>query len=436
MLLGKRPVGADKRTARAADGETHGLARCERRSVERGQSSAPLGQSPRPADGHEGRVRGHVTQTIEVPPFLPETAPVHERGSPSGRHLSSDEALVRIRDRLDARRQAWHSIAPTPGTGIDPLGDRHSRSVERGDHFHGDGDVSHPSDDVEGLTRRHGEAMATRLADHLVPVDAGARSRLHQRGDVGGPSQAGVRLGSGGMRHRMHHGVLARRRAALDPPQPRWRRREPEVPIGFGMEPVGNHVPVQIDQGMRRIVSSERMQKSHAGPELLPVEGRAVRQEPDLRPDRERLVHIGDRDRDVDVVHRSESHVTAGVMHDRCALQQHCRDARLAQRTEQRLAVGDEELRFQPGESGHLAELRQNRIIRVGPQPLEIRHQPRDEPLRGQVEIANVKTLFPCPEGVEGTTVSTERSTQEQPLARSEGEVPVLSATRHPGCFV
>ena len=90
---------------------------------------------------------------------------------------------------------------------------------------------------------------------------------------------------------------------------------------------------------------------------------------------------LSDGDRDVDVIHRPQGHLASSVMDDGRTLQQHGGDARLPQRPNERLTVGDEKLCLQPGEAGDLAEPGQDGIIRVGPQAVEVGDQPRDEPL-------------------------------------------------------
>ena len=77
----------------------------------------------------------------------------------------------------------------------------------------------------------------------------------------------------------------------------------------------------------------------------------AVRNESDFRRHREGSMDVRDRDGDVDVIHRPQGHLATRVMDDGRTLQEHGGDARLPQRPDERLTVGHEKLRLQPGEA-------------------------------------------------------------------------------------
>ena len=130
---------------------------------------------------------------------------------------------------------------------------------------------------------------------------------------------------------------------------------------------------MHVHQRLQRVPCPECMQERHREIELGWAQGGAVRNESDFSRHRESSMNVRNGDGDIDVIHRPQGHLASRVMDDRGTLQQHGGDARLPQRADQRLTVGDEKLRLQPGEAGDLAELGQDGIIRVGSQALEVR---------------------------------------------------------------
>ena len=200
------------------------------------------------------------------------------------------------------------------------------------------------------------------------------------------------------------------------------------------MQPVRDHVPVHVHQRLQRVPCPECMQERRIDIELRRAQRGAVRNESDFRRHRESSMDVRDGDGDVDVIHRPQGHLASRVMDDGRTLQQHGGDARLPQRADQRLTVGDEKLRLQPGEAGDLAELGQDGVIRVGSQALEVA---RPAAGTNRCEARSIwRTSRPCFHSLErgkGTIVRSEGGAQQELVTWGEAEVAVASGAPRPG---
>ena len=216
----------------------------------------------------------------------------------------------------------------------------------------------------------------------------------------------------------------------MSPSEQSGLRRPPELVVRLGVQLVRQDVPVQVDHRLDRVAGTERVQPGHPCVEFLGAASRTVEDEPAPRDHIERGSQRSEGDGDVEVVHRTETHVSPTVMHHGRPLEQHGGDPRFAQGVDQWFAVRHEEPCFQPGEPGHLAELMEHRVIGPGAQSLQVGHQPGHETLRRQVDALQVEPLLPEPEGGHRPFVRPESGPQQELLSPRQREESVVRTTK------